>query len=124
MANNMRLSQRYLLSVAQKLKNEGFIKVEFGPDGGYSLAKPLGEISMFDIIMLMEGTLIISRCLMQENHCEEKPCVLHDAYIYLQDCIECYLRNLTIDMLVNQPMNTWQKTIIGKLDELRDQYQT
>ena len=71
----------------------------------------------------MEGTVTISRCLTQENHCEETPCVLHDGYSFLQNIIECYLRNLTIDMLVNQSMDTWQKTIIDKLDELFRQYQ-
>lgn len=122
-ASSMKISQRYLLSIARGLKNQGYIKVGFGPDGGYSLAKPLNTISLYEIIILMERTVTISRCLTQENHCEGKPCVLHDAYSFLQDIIECYLHNLTIDMLVNQHVNTWQKTIIDKLGEVHRKYQ-
>jgi len=33
----------------------------------------------------------------------------------------CYLRNLTIDMLVNQSIDTWLKTIIGRRDEVLGQ---
>ena len=122
-AKNMKMSQRYLLSIARGLKDQGFINVGFGPDGGYSLAKPLNDITLYDIIKLMEGTVTISRCLIQENHCEETPCVLHNGYSFLQDIIECYLRNLTIDMLVNQSTDTWQKTIIDKLDGVLGQNQ-
>lgn len=122
-AKSMRISQRYLLSIARGLKDQGYIKVGYGPDGGYSLARPLKMISLYDIIILMEGTVTISRCLIQENHCEEMPCVLHDGYFFLQNIIECYLRNLTIDMLVNQSTDTWQKTIIDKLDGVLGQHQ-
>lgn len=122
-ANTMRISQRYLLSIVRRLKDQGYIRVGFGPDGGYSLIKPLNMISLYDIIILMEGTVTILRCLTQENHCEETPCVLHDGYSFLQDIIECYLRNLTIDMLINQSMDTWQKTIIEKLNKVMGQNQ-
>lgn len=117
-ASKMKMSQRYLLNISRGLKEQGYINVGFGPDGGYSLAKPLNKISLYEIITLMEGTVTISRCLLQENHCDGTPCVLHDAYSFLQDIIECYLRSLTIDMLVNQPMDSWQRTIIVNLDEI------
>ena len=39
----------------------------------------------------------------------------------MQDIIECYLRNLTVDMLVNQLTDAWQKAIIDKLDEVLEQ---
>lgn len=120
-ANNMGISQRYLLSIARRLKNQGYINVGFGPEGGYSLARPLNLISLYDIIILMEGTVTISRCLTQETHCEGTPCVLHDGYSFLQDVIVCYLRNLTIDMLINQSTDAWQKTIVDKLDEVLKQ---
>jgi len=117
-ADSMGISQRYLLSIARRLKDQGYINAGFGPDGGYSIAQPLNAISLYDIIILMEGTVTISRCLTQETHCEATPCVLHDGYSFLQDIVECYLRNLTIDMLVNQSADIWQKTIIDKLDDV------
>jgi len=121
-ANSMRISQRYLLSIAKELKDQGYINVGFGPDGGYSLARPLNLISLYDIIILMEETVTISRCLTQESHCKKTPCVLHDGYSFLQNIIECYLRNLTIDMLVNESTDTWQKTIIDKPEGVFHQY--
>jgi len=115
MANMMSISQRYLLSIAKKLNKHGYIDVDFGANGGFSISKAPDKISMYDIIVLMEGTLPVSRCLTKENHCEETPCILHAGYSFLQNIIECYLRGLTVDLLVGQPIHTWQKHIIDKL---------
>lgn len=47
-AKSMRISQRYLLSIARGLKDQGYINVGFGPDGGYSVARPLNLISLYN----------------------------------------------------------------------------
>ena len=40
---------------SRRLKDQGYIKVGFGPDGGYSLARPLNLISLYDIIIHYGG---------------------------------------------------------------------
>ena len=104
MAKTIGRSQRYLLSVARKLKQHEYINVVFGPAGGYLLARPLDQIILHDVIVLMEGSTAVSHCMEQEGHCgEEKPCILHNMYSSLQAIVENYLRNLTVDMLINHP---------------------
>ena len=122
MANNMKISQRYLLSIAKKLKEHGYIKAGLGSDGGYVLAKALYQITMYDVVVLMEGSIIISRCLTFANHCEGHPCVLHAAYSFLQSILENYLHNLTVDMLVNHPKDNWQGMLMDGLNEMQKGY--
>ena len=77
----MGISQRYLLSVAYKLKENKYIDVGLGSDGGYTLARPMDQITLYDVIAMMEGKIIILPCLTQEKHYGDGgPCVLHSMY--------------------------------------------
>ena len=48
------VSPRYLLQVRAKLRDAELIVATHGPAGGYDLKKPPIEISLFDIILIME----------------------------------------------------------------------
>lgn len=121
-ANNMQISRRYILSIARDLKSQGYIKSGMGVDGGYTLAKPLNQITLYEIIIFIEGSITISRCLMQDNHCDGVPCVLHEAYHFLQGILEYYFANLTMDLLLAHPSQEWQRIIMDKLIEMHSQY--
>ena len=49
------VSPRYLLQIGAKLRDANLITVSYGTAGGYTLAKRPEEISLFEIISLMEG---------------------------------------------------------------------
>ncbi len=115
MAKRLKISPRYLLSVAKKLKGHGFISATMGTGGGYSLIQPLNEITLYDVITTMEGKIILSRCCQQGTHCDDGPCILHDAYGFLESILERYLQSLTLDMLINIPINEWHSDIMKKL---------
>ncbi len=97
MSRNMKISKRYLLFIAKALKRYGYINVGLGAVGGYSLARPLSDITFYDVITQMEGQVILSRCCLQHN-CQngDKPCVLHSAYGFLESILERYLPLLSI----------------------------
>lgn len=121
-ANNMKISRRYILSIARDLKSQGYIKSGMGIDGGYTLAKSLDQITLYEIVVFMEGSFTISRCLMQDNHCDDEACVLHEAYNFLQNILECYFGNLTLDALLVYPAEKWQRIIMDKLNDMHRQY--
>ncbi len=119
MSRNMKISKRYLLFIAKALKRHGFINVGLGAVGGYSLARPLCDITFYDVITLMEGKVALSRCCLHQN-CQnsEAPCVLQSAYGFLESILERYLQSLTLDMLIDRPINDWHSVIIEKLHAL------
>ncbi len=59
----------------QKLASHGLLVGHRGQGGGYSLARPVGEISLADIIEAVEGPIIMTTCADGLNH----DCVL-DAH--------------------------------------------
>ena len=51
------VSHRYLLQVSAKLRAAGFIRAAHGPSGGLNLDKAPEKISLYDIILSMEGAV-------------------------------------------------------------------
>ena len=56
-------------TAARKLKGAGYVKSMRGPYGGYMLAKPTKEISVGDIVKVLEGTDSIIDCTESDNVC-------------------------------------------------------
>ena len=48
------VSSRYLLQIGARLRGAGLIETVYGPNGGLVLLKPAEEISLYDIITVME----------------------------------------------------------------------
>ena len=49
------LSHSYLEVIFGQLRDAGFIRSHRGPGGGYSLAKKPEDISLYDVLSLMNG---------------------------------------------------------------------
>ncbi|GAA0434934.1 putative HTH-type transcriptional regulator [Acrocarpospora corrugata] len=50
-----RIPRRFLDNILLQLRRAGLINSQRGPDGGYWLARPAAEISLADIILVIEG---------------------------------------------------------------------
>ena len=51
------------LKILRKLVAEGIVRSYKGTQGGYELARPAGEISLGEVIEVVEGPITISRCV-------------------------------------------------------------
>jgi len=56
------ISLKYLEQLIAKLKKGGFITSHRGPFGGHLLAKKPEEISIGDIVRVLEGSAVITEC--------------------------------------------------------------
>lgn len=50
-----RISEKYLESIVSRLKNNGLLQVKRGAQGGYKLALPANQISLKDVLGILEG---------------------------------------------------------------------
>jgi len=84
----------YFLKIAILLRRHGLLDAVQGRHGGYMLAKPATEISVYDIFLAVEGELQLSRCLADEQYCNRVgigKCSTHDYFLALQNDVATLL---------------------------------
>lgn len=61
-AKKMHLSEGYLEELVRVLREGGMVRSARGRSGGYVLAKPLEQITMGEIIRLLDGPVVFAHC--------------------------------------------------------------
>ena len=103
-AEAMHIPQKYLSKIIYDLKRAGIVAAHSGTRGGYSLAKPPKDISLFDIMDTTEGKMKISRCLEEDEACSRdavRTCPMRRQYVLLQAQMEVFLKSRTIDQFLS-----------------------
>ena len=93
----------YLVQILGELREGGMIVSRRGKQGGYALARPADAISLYDIVVLIEGALL------EFNHSSQGRSTrrVHAAWAAIRDALEAKTRELTLDKLAasaNEPM--------------------
>jgi Rrf2 family cysteine metabolism transcriptional repressor len=104
LSDHIRVSARYLVQIAGKLRDGGLLGTHMGMSGGYYLLKEASSISAYDIITLLEGDLFITESLSNENSGKTR---LHDTLDLLKSYVETYLRSMTLDKLTHMSVKDW-----------------
>lgn len=97
------VTENYTRKILRKLAKGGIVNLKSGINGGVILKKTPCEISLYDIITIMEVTTKINRCLEKDKKCDlacEKTCPIRRFYIQLQETIEKEFGNMTIEKLL------------------------
>ena len=66
LAHSQGLPSKFLESILNDMRRAGILTSQRGPDGGYRLARPAGEISVADVIRPLDGPLAEVRGLRPE----------------------------------------------------------
>lgn len=69
-ADQMHIPFEVTAKVLQALASRGLLKAEYGAGGGYSLARPLSEVSIHQLSEMLEGHVTLTKCLGHEEPCE------------------------------------------------------
>ncbi len=66
-SSRQNISLKYLEQITAKLKKAGVINSQRGPFGGHNLAKKAEDITIGDIVRILEETTVITDCSEQEK---------------------------------------------------------
>ena len=119
------------------LKSAGLIKARRGAQGGYQLAKPAKEITVYDALVALEGPLDPMMCLSagvpadalpmskhdKANSClASGTCAVQEVWREMRDAIEEVLKRLTLAELLERqerrygvPIRTYQTGVTTKV---------
>jgi Rrf2 family protein len=80
-AKREEISEKYLSNLVNPLKATGLVEATRGVHGGYVLAKPPDEITMQEIVEVLEGPLCLVDCVEKPIACSRTSrCIAHDLW--------------------------------------------
>lgn len=107
-ANRQGISERYLEQLMTMLKRAGLIKSIRGAGGGYVLAKELTEISVGDVLRVLEGNLEPVECtaFSQDDTCAAAGgCVTKYVWQRINESINRTVDEISLEQLVRESKN-------------------
>ena len=91
------VSHRYLLQISAKLRAAGFIRAAHGPSGGLALDKAPEEISLYDVILGMEGIIKTGEiCGVLSDEVSKEMLMLKNEYRKVDCMLERVLKEITL----------------------------
>jgi Rrf2 family protein len=105
-ADKQEISPRYLEQIMASLKAAGLARSVRGAHGGYTLTKPPSQITLYDVIKVVEGSLAPVECVDDPTICHRSPaCVTHEIWALMKGAIVELLQSFTLQDLADR----WQK---------------
>ena len=104
-AERTNIPEKFLEQILLALRNGGVLKSKRGVEGGYSLAKTPADITLGEVIRLLDGPLApipcVSKAAYERCSCpDEETCGLRIAMQQVRDAIAGILDNYHLDRLL------------------------
>ncbi|NMW84810.1 Rrf2 family transcriptional regulator [Peptoniphilus sp. AGMB00490] len=105
-AENEGVTKRFTLRILRKLNLAGITDAKRGSKGGYYLKKPKEDITLYDILIAIDGPIVINRCLQEDSFCSKNKsgnvgnCKFHGTLAKIQSNIIKMFENETIDNFI------------------------
>jgi Rrf2 family cysteine metabolism transcriptional repressor len=97
------ISERYLEQLLTPLKLAGLVRSIRGAHGGFTLAKPPSEISLIEIIHIMEGSTAPVECVDDAQICSRSDfCVAREVWAEMKKATDTVLESVTLQDLLQR----------------------
>lgn len=97
------LTQTTTQKILKELAGSDFVHAERGKSGGYRLLRPASEISLVDIVEVLEGPIALTSCVTtSENTCSSRhSCFLGGNWEKINTAISHALKDISLADLCN-----------------------
>lgn len=94
------LSEKYLGQIIIPLKSAGLVISERGASGGYALGRSPENITLKDIVEVLEGGIELVDCIRTDESCvRAAECITREIWTGLSETVKKYLEALSLDAL-------------------------
>ena len=109
-SSDLDLPTPFLAKILQQLAKRKILSSTKGPHGGFSLLTDPKKITLYDIVITIDGDKIFTDCIMHDGPCpgddmRSKHCPLHEDYSKTQNDRINLFRSKTIYDLVKRVRN-------------------
>lgn len=97
------ISKKYADNLLAILENSKIVSSHRGPRGGYFLTRPPGEITIKEILEVLEGQTLLVNCFNKILGCRYySRCNIHSVWLSLKDAINDALNKITLADIVKR----------------------
>ncbi len=101
------IPKKYLEQILLIFKKLGLVESKPGLNGGYSLAKPPGRITMAQVVRAVDGPLAPMRCVSKTGYArctctEEATCALRTVWQEARDAVAGVLEGITLEEVADR----------------------
>jgi Rrf2 family protein len=97
----MDIPKSFTAKILQKLTRAGIVTSFQGVKGGFKISKEPDQISLLDVIVVIEGPLALNVCIDNEKACGlSRKCKVHPFWFKIRSGVENVFRDLTFDQFL------------------------
>lgn len=98
--------QNYLGKLLKSLSGNGLLESQKGFRGGFKLARPADEISLFDVVDPIDKISRWGNCFMGHGNCRDnEPCAVHHQWKSIREQYLGFLHETTLEDLVRKKVS-------------------
>jgi len=100
-AGVLKASEHHLSKVLQRLTKADLVTPIRGPKGGFVLGRDPSKISLLEVYEAIEGSFLVSNCLLASKICKGEKCILGGLLKMLNQEAMDYFKNTRLSELVD-----------------------
>ncbi|MCS6787346.1 MAG: Fe-S cluster assembly transcriptional regulator IscR [Thiobacillaceae bacterium] len=101
-SERQKISLSYLEQLFGRLRRHGLVDSVRGPGGGYTMARPMSQISVADIIRAVDEPIDATQCGGLGNCHDDHECMTHELWMQLNEHIYQFLESVDLASLVER----------------------
>jgi Rrf2 family protein len=102
-SEKMDMPSPFLGKILQVLVKQKFLNSTKGPNGGFYMKRPAIDISLIEVIDVIDGKDSFERCVIRNTNCDhDNPCSMHDKMAPLWNELRRVFTTETIADLVSE----------------------
>ena len=95
-ARHQAIPRRYAEKVLRKLVAAGIVRGQPGTNGGFRLARPVGDIRMLEVVEAVQGPVQINHCTRGKGCPRQRACAVSPRWQDLQEAVVGFLGQPTL----------------------------
>ena len=100
-AKSQHIPPAFLAKIVSRLSTAGIVRTRRGPSGGVSLARASSEISVLEVIEVIDGPLTVNECVLNPERCPlVQTCTLQALFCDASAALVDQLRQAAFDQLI------------------------
>jgi Rrf2 family transcriptional regulator, iron-sulfur cluster assembly transcription factor len=99
-SSELKIPSPFLAKILQVLARHKILISNKGPNGGFCMGKNSSQITLYEIVTIIEGSDIFDKCLISTRSCNENsiPCPVHEKF----ESIRSEMKQLFMKLNLNE----------------------